>query len=135
MVVADSRNARDGRFIEIVGHYNPRNEPATVKIHEDRVLHWLSVGAQPTDTVKRLLQNLGTLDRFARLKEGEDLEALLAEAESAYEQNEQKVEVKAAPAKAKKETPAKEEAAVEEDASTETENSEASEEEASEEDA
>ena len=135
VVVADSRTPRDGRFIEIVGHYNPRTEPVTFKIHEDRVLHWLSVGAQPTDPVKKLLQNLGTLDRFARLKDGEDLEALLAEAESAYEQNEQKAEVKAAPVKAKKEKPAKEEAAAEEDASTETEDSDASEEEAAEEDA
>jgi small subunit ribosomal protein S16 len=132
VVVADSRTPRDGRFIEIVGHYNPRHEPATVKIHEDRVLHWLSVGAQPTDTVKKLLQNLGTLDRFARLKEGEDLEALLAEAESAYEQ---KAEVESTPAKAKKETPVKDEAADDADASTETEASDASEEEASEEDA
>jgi small subunit ribosomal protein S16 len=50
-------------------------------------LYWLSVGAQPTDPVKRLLGNLGTLDRFARLKEGADLEELLAEAEAAYERN------------------------------------------------
>jgi len=85
LVVADSHTPRDGRFIEIVGHYNPRTEPTTVEIHEERVLHWLSVGAQPTDTVKRLLQNLGTLDRFARLKQGADLEELLAEAETTRE--------------------------------------------------
>ncbi len=82
VVVADSRTPRDGRFIEIVGHYNPRTEPSTVKLHEDRVLHWLSVGAQPTDTVKKMLKNSGTLDRFARLKEGADLAELLAEAEN-----------------------------------------------------
>ena len=61
VVVADSRSPRDGRFVEIVGHYNPRTEPITVHLHEDRVLHWLSVGAQPTDSVRKLLENLGTL--------------------------------------------------------------------------
>lgn len=88
VVVTDSRAPRDGRFIEIIGHYNPRTEPRIVKIHEDRVLHWLSVGAQPTDPVKKLLRNLGTLDRFARLKEGAELEDLVAEAEAAYQRNE-----------------------------------------------
>ncbi len=87
VVVADSRTPRDGRFIEIVGHYNPRTEPVTFHIQEDRVLHWLSVGAQPTETVQNLLKNLGTLDRFARLKAGEDLEKLLAEAQAARETN------------------------------------------------
>jgi small subunit ribosomal protein S16 len=80
VVVADERSPRDGRFIEIVGHYNPRTDPVTFKIQEDRVLYWLSVGAQPTDPVKRLLQNMGTLDKFAKLKEGVELEDLLAEA-------------------------------------------------------
>lgn len=80
VVVADSRKSRDGRFIEIIGHYNPTTEPSSVTIHEDRALYWLSVGAQPTDVVKKLLQNGGTLDKFARLKQGEALEALLTEA-------------------------------------------------------
>jgi small subunit ribosomal protein S16 len=79
VVVADSRAPRDGRFIETIGFYDPRTEPPTVQIKEDRVLHWLSQGAQPTDAVARLLRNKGTLDRLARLKEGEDLESLLAE--------------------------------------------------------
>ncbi|HEY75238.1 MAG TPA: 30S ribosomal protein S16 [Thermoflexia bacterium] len=83
IVVADSRAPRDGRFIEIIGFYNPRTEPETVQIKEDRALYWLSVGAQPTEAVERLLRKLGTLDRFARLKAGEPLEALLAEAEAA----------------------------------------------------
>jgi small subunit ribosomal protein S16 len=87
VVVTDTRSPRDGRFIEIVGHYNPRSEPVSFEIHEDRVLHWLSVGAQPSDTVRGLLENVGTLDRFARLKAGTDLEELLAEAEAAREQN------------------------------------------------
>ena len=92
VVVADSRTPRDGRFIEIIGHYNPRTEPVTFNIHEDRVLHWLSAGAQPTDSVRRLLDNVGTLDRFARLKAGEDLDKLLAEAQASREKNQQMVE-------------------------------------------
>jgi len=80
VVVADSRAPRDGRFIETIGHYNPRTDPPTVQIEEDRALYWLSQGAQLTDAVARLLRNKGTLDRFTRLKEGEDLESLLAEA-------------------------------------------------------
>lgn len=92
VVVADSRTPRDGRFIEIIGHYNPRTEPITLNIHEDRVLHWLSAGAQPTDPVRRLLDNAGTLDRFARLKAGEDLDKLLAEAQASREKNQQIVE-------------------------------------------
>jgi len=80
VVVADSRAPRDGRFIETIGFYDPRTEPPTVQIKEGRALYWLSQGAQLTDAVTRLLRNKGTLDRFARLKEGEDLESLLAEA-------------------------------------------------------
>jgi len=79
VVVADSRAPRDGRFIETIGFYNPRTEPPTVQIKEDRALYWLSQGAQPTDAVARLLRNKGALARFARLKEGEGLESLLAE--------------------------------------------------------
>ena len=83
VVVADSRSPRDGRFIEIIGFHNPRTEPETITIQEDRALHWLSVGAQPTEAVHRLLRKLGTLDRFERLKQGEPLEALVAEASEA----------------------------------------------------
>ena len=92
VVITDSRSPRDGRFIEIVGHYDPRTEPVTFNIHEDRVLHWLSEGAQPTDPVRRLLNNAGTLDRFARLKAGEDLDKLLAEAQATREKTQQMVE-------------------------------------------
>ena len=81
VVVADSQAPRDGRFIEIVGFYNPRTEPETVSVKEGRALHWLSVGAQPTRAVTRLLKKQGTLARFERLKQGESLEALVAEAE------------------------------------------------------
>jgi small subunit ribosomal protein S16 len=81
VVVADARAPRDGRFIEVIGFYNPRTEPATVRIEEDRALHWLSAGAQPTESVARLLNRQGTMARFERLKRGEPLEALVAEAE------------------------------------------------------
>jgi small subunit ribosomal protein S16 len=80
IVVAESTAPRDGKFVEIVGFHNPRTEPETVQIKEDRVLHWLSVGAQPSDAVARLLKKMGTLARFERLKGGESLEALLEEA-------------------------------------------------------
>lgn len=83
LVVADSRAPRDGRFIETIGFYNPRTEPETIEIDEARALHWLNIGAQPTETVARLLKNRGTLARFERLRKGEPLEALVAEAESA----------------------------------------------------
>jgi small subunit ribosomal protein S16 len=83
IVVADQRSPRDGRFIEIVGHYNPRTKPNTEIVKEDRVLYWLSNGAQPTDTVRRILKNTGTWARFERLRKGEALEALVAEAEAA----------------------------------------------------
>lgn len=63
IVVADSRAARDGRFVEQVGHYNPRTDPPTVVVDEDRTLKWLREGAQPSDAVKRVLRGLGTLDR------------------------------------------------------------------------
>jgi small subunit ribosomal protein S16 len=87
VVITDSRAPRDGRFIEIVGHYNPRTEPVTFNIQEDRILHWLSEGARPTDTVRSLLENVGTFERFARLKAGADLEELLAEAKAGREAN------------------------------------------------
>jgi small subunit ribosomal protein S16 len=85
VVVADSRSPRDGRFIEVVGFYNPRTDPETVTIKEDRALYWLNVGAQPTEAVARLLRNRGTMDRFERLKQGESMEALVAEAAEAAE--------------------------------------------------
>lgn len=61
IVVADSRAPRDGRFIEKLGYYNPNTDPATIELNFDRALHWLSVGAQPTDTCKRILSYKGVL--------------------------------------------------------------------------
>ncbi|NDJ77257.1 MAG: 30S ribosomal protein S16 [Chloroflexi bacterium] len=82
IVVADSRSPRDGRYIEIIGFYNPRTEPATMTLKEDRALHWLENGAQPSETVQYILDTMGTQARFERLMKGEELEKLLAEAEA-----------------------------------------------------
>ncbi len=69
LVVADSRAPRDGAFINIIGHYNPLTDPETVVIDEEKALHWLSQGAQPTATVARLLSNAGILEKFKTIKE------------------------------------------------------------------
>ena len=68
IVAADSRVARDGKFIELVGTYNPVSEPAEVKINEEVALKWLSNGAQPTDTVRDLLSKNGVLKKFHESK-------------------------------------------------------------------
>ena len=59
LVVADSRSARDGRAIDTIGHYNPRTDPIEIQIDEAKARDWLSKGAQPSDTVKRLFKNAG----------------------------------------------------------------------------
>ena len=59
VVAADSRSPRDGKFIEIVGRYNPQTQPSTIEIDEVKVKDWISKGAQPTDSVKRLMKAQG----------------------------------------------------------------------------
>jgi small subunit ribosomal protein S16 len=59
VVVADSRSPRDGRFIEIVGRYNPQTDPSTIDLDGDKIQDWISKGAQPSDRVKRLMQTQG----------------------------------------------------------------------------
>ena len=59
LVVADSRSARDGRALDTIGHYNPRTDPIDLQIDEAKAKDWLSKGAQPSDTVKRLFKNAG----------------------------------------------------------------------------
>jgi small subunit ribosomal protein S16 len=56
VVVADQRSPRDGRIVESIGHYNPRTDPSTIVIDRERLEHWLSRGAQPTNTVKKLMR-------------------------------------------------------------------------------
>jgi len=80
VVVADQRSPRDGRFIERLGWYNPRTDPPSFQIKEDRALYWLTVGAQPTDAVARLLKKMGTLEKYERVKAGAAIEEVLAEA-------------------------------------------------------
>lgn len=60
VVVADSRAARDGKFIEVIGHYNPLTNPPTVKIQVERAQEWIKKGAQPSNTVKNLLKRAGS---------------------------------------------------------------------------
>ena len=85
VVAADKETQRDGRFLEILGHYNPRTEPSTIHFEEDRIFYWLSVGAQPSDSVVSLFKQMGTLERFERYKAGEDVEKLLEEAAAVEE--------------------------------------------------
>ena len=68
IVAADSRYPRDGRFIEIIGTYNPITKPAEVKIDKELAMKWLNNGAQPTDTVKSLLKSEGIIKEFSDSK-------------------------------------------------------------------
>jgi small subunit ribosomal protein S16 len=83
IVVCDKEAPRDGAFIEIIGTYNPRTEPATVQVQEDRALYWMKVGAQPSESVLQLFRKTGTTERYQRLMKGEPAETLLAEAAAA----------------------------------------------------
>ncbi|MGG3466644.1 30S ribosomal protein S16 [Neobacillus pocheonensis] len=68
IVVADSRSPRDGRYIEIVGTYNPVAQPAQVEINEELALKWLQDGAKPSDTVRNLFSNQGIMEKFHNAK-------------------------------------------------------------------
>jgi small subunit ribosomal protein S16 len=83
VVVCDKESPRDGAFLEIIGTYNPRTEPESYTLVEASALKWLNVGAQPSDAVARLLKANGTMDRLERLKKGEGIDVLAAEAAAA----------------------------------------------------
>jgi small subunit ribosomal protein S16 len=83
IVAADKESPRDGRFLEILGFYNPRTEPSTLTVKEDRVFHWMKNGARPTESVEQIFKTAGTLDRWERFKTGEDVETLMNEAAEA----------------------------------------------------
>lgn len=83
IVAADKESPRDGRFLEILGFYNPRTDPATLNIKEDRVYHWMTNGALPTESVGQVLKSSGLIERFERFKKGESMENLLKEAAEA----------------------------------------------------
>ncbi|UCE18407.1 MAG: 30S ribosomal protein S16 [Gemmatimonadota bacterium] len=78
VVVADSRMPRDGRFIEIIGHYNPVVDPVEIHVDEEKVFKWLQNGAQPTDTVRSLLKKSGIWRKWGLVKRGVDLSQLSA---------------------------------------------------------
>ncbi len=68
IVAADSRSPRDGRFIEILGQYNPREDPSLVNVDNERVVQWLGQGAQPTERVRKLLEISGAMEQFEASK-------------------------------------------------------------------
>lgn len=84
IVAADKESPRDGRFLEILGFYNPRTEPFTFQVNEERVYHWLKNGAQPSESVLQLFNSVGLTKRFERVKAGESMEEVLKEAETYY---------------------------------------------------
>jgi small subunit ribosomal protein S16 len=86
-MAAEKESPRDGRFLEILGSYNPRTNPSTVVVNEERVYDWMSKGAQPSDSVIQIFNSVGLMDRFARFKAGESKESLLIEAKAAYEKH------------------------------------------------
>ena len=90
IVVADSRAARDGAFVDYLGHYNPRTEPPTVVIDEEKARKWLSVGAQPSEAVQRIIDKMGASEEAPNAEATPDAESSTeadptAEAEDASE--------------------------------------------------
>jgi len=68
IVAADARSPRDGRFIEILGQYNPREEPSLINVDNDKIVKWLSEGAQPTERVAKIIKISGALEQFEASK-------------------------------------------------------------------
>ena len=104
LVAADARSPRDGKYIEAIGTYNPKTDPATIEIKEDRAMYWLDCGAQPTTTVKSIFSKQGILLKKELIKEGLSEEAISAKLEEWGKNQESQEEKKKAKAeKAKKE--------------------------------
>lgn len=78
VVAIEMRNSRDGRFIETLGHYNPRTEPATMKLDEEKLLTWLGKGASPSETVQRLLTKSGVWQKYQDSKKKETISEVKA---------------------------------------------------------
>ena len=136
IVAADSRRARNGRFLEVLGTYNPLTKPAVINVHEDKLTNWLNEGAQPSDTVGSLLTQIGFIEKYEKAKKGQDVtevilkqhiterkkktrkmkKAILVAAETAKAEEEAKAKEakEAAEAKAKAEKEAEEAKAAEE---------------------
>ncbi len=110
IVAADSRAARNGKFLEIIGRYEPLNNPMAISTTEDRVFHWLKHGALPTDTVRSLLQRNGLWMKWSMTKKGMDATAIasamekwqMAQAEKVQRDETRRARRKAAQRKAKK---------------------------------
>ena len=73
IVVADSRSPRNGRFIEILGHYNPRTQPATIEVDSEKAQEWLNKGALPTESAESVLVRAGVINRTTRASRGVDV--------------------------------------------------------------
>ena len=116
VVAADSRAPRDGKFLESVGLYNPLTNPHTLEIKEDRVLYWLGVGAQPTDTVMSLLRQKGITLKRELMKKGLSEEKINEELENWSKLKEAKTKSK--PKRKKKDAVSKEKPAEETKEST-----------------
>jgi len=125
IVVADARTKRDGRAIEEIGKYHPKADPSVIEVDSERVQHWLSVGAQPTDPVRHLLTITGDWQKFKgepgaegtlktaepKADKKERYESLVKESQAAKETKDTKPASKPARSSAKKEQPKKAEAA------------------------
>ncbi|MGL4483947.1 MAG: 30S ribosomal protein S16 [Anaerovoracaceae bacterium] len=87
IVVADSRTQRDGRFIEEIGYYNPLTSPAEININSERAQHWVSEGAQPTETVRKLFTTSGALEKKEEVEETPEVIEEVLEAEEVVEES------------------------------------------------
>jgi small subunit ribosomal protein S16 len=83
IVAAEKEAPRDGAFKEILGFYNPRTEPATIQLNEERIYDWMSKGAQPSESALQVFKSAGLMDRYERFKKGEAVETLITEAKEA----------------------------------------------------
>jgi small subunit ribosomal protein S16 len=85
VVVADQESPRDGRFIEIVGQYHPKTHPSTIVFNDERIFYWLSVGAQASESVKKLFKIVKLDERYAKYVKDGDNSKLYDEAKALYE--------------------------------------------------
>ncbi len=85
IVASEKESPRDGKFLEILGSYNPRTEPFTFEVAEDRIYHWMNNGAQPSESVAQLFNAVGLMERYKKVKAGEPVEKVLEEAKAYYQ--------------------------------------------------
>ncbi len=111
IVAADGRSPRDGKFLEVVGHYNPTAKPHAVTIEKDRVAYWLNVGAQPTATVRSLIRGTGLLHEMNLQRRGVSESDIAAQMETwqqkEAERRQKRLTVKTRRRQAKKDAEAK----------------------------